>query len=160
MLNPMLEAWSSLAFAARNVAPFQFGPPLAPAKKMDAGQFFSKRFDTDSGSLHYKSFIPDACTGAPLPLIVMLHGCGQDAADFADGTGMNALAEKFHCLVAYPEQPHSANGARCWNWFEEDHHRRGQGEPALIAGIAPKSLPNMPSIRRACASPASRQAAP
>lgn len=140
MLNPMLEAWSSLALSPWNATPFPFGPPLAPAGKVDAGRFISERCDTDSGSLHYKLFIPDAYTGAPLPLIVMLHGCGQDAADFADGTGMNALAEKFHCLVAYPEQAYSANGGKCWNWFEEDHHQRGQGEPALIAGITQKII--------------------
>lgn len=140
MLNPMLEAWSSFAFSPWNAAPFLFAPPPAPVQETDVGQFIAERFDTDSGSLHYKLFVPNAYTGAPLPLIVMLHGCGQDAEDFAGGTGMNALAEKFHCLVAYPEQSHSANGGKCWNWFEEGHHQRGQGEPALIAGITQKII--------------------
>jgi poly(hydroxyalkanoate) depolymerase family esterase len=51
---------------------------------------------------------------------------------------MNELAEKFHCLVAYPEQSPCANGGKCWNWFEEANHQRGQGEPALIAGVTQK----------------------
>ncbi len=70
----------------------------------------------------------------------MLHGCGQDADDFACGTGMNSLAEKYHCLAAYPEQSCGVNGAKCWNWFEEAHHHCGQGEPALIAGVAQKII--------------------
>jgi poly(hydroxyalkanoate) depolymerase family esterase len=109
-----------------------------PAREAGGGKFISDRFEADFGSLRYKLFIPSKYTGAPLPLVVMLHGCGQDADDFACGTGMNELAEKFHCLVAYPEQSHGANGGKCWNWFDEAHHQRDQGEPALIAGVTQK----------------------
>jgi poly(hydroxyalkanoate) depolymerase family esterase len=111
-----------------------------PAREADASKFISNSFDADFGSLRYKLFIPSKYTGAPLPLIVMLHGCGQDADDFAFGTGMNELAEKVRCLVAYPEQSPSANYGKCWNWFEESNHLRGQGEPALIAGVTQKIL--------------------
>jgi poly(hydroxyalkanoate) depolymerase family esterase len=110
------------------------------AREADASKFISNSFDADFGSLRYKLFIPSKYTGAPLPLIVMLHGCGQDADDFAFGTGMNELAEKVRCLVAYPEQSPSANYGKCWNWFEESNHLRGQGEPALIAGVTQKIL--------------------
>jgi poly(hydroxyalkanoate) depolymerase family esterase len=140
MLNPMLDAWTSLARSPWNMDPFGFGISLAPAQQADAGKFISDRFDADFGSLRYKLFIPSEYSGAPLPLIVMLHGGGQDADDFALGTGMNELAEKFHCLVAYPEQSSGANYSKCWNWFEEAHHQRGQGEPALIAGVTRKIL--------------------
>jgi poly(hydroxyalkanoate) depolymerase family esterase len=139
MLNPLLDVWSSFARSPWDADPFRFGiSMLAPPKEAEPGSFIADRFDADFGSLRYKLFIPSEYTGAPLPLLVMLHGCGQDADDFACGTGMNALAEKYHCLVAYPEQSSGANGARCWNWFEEAHHLRGQGEPALIAGVARK----------------------
>ncbi len=56
--------------------------------------------------------------GERLPLLVMLHGCHQDAKSFADSTRMNALAARERFLVLYPEQPRLANAQGCWNWFD------------------------------------------
>ncbi len=95
-----------------------------------------------SGTRDYKLYIPSSYAGRPLPLIVMLHGCTQSAADFADGTGMNAIAEAKSFLVAYPEQSASANANRCWNWFSARHQKRDGGEPSLIAGIARDIIAN------------------
>src|SRR5690348_6203574 len=71
--------------------------------------------------------------GTAVPLLVLLHGCSQTAADFAAGTGMNQLAEQYGFIVLYPQQTRRSNPTRCWNWFQSSHQFRGRGEPALIA---------------------------
>jgi poly(hydroxyalkanoate) depolymerase family esterase len=38
-------------------------------------------------------------------------------------------------LVLYPEQSACAHWNRCWNWYVPTHHRRGEGEPAMIAAL-------------------------
>ena len=48
---------------------------------------------------------------------------------------MNFAAEKHGCFVVYPEQTSTANASKCWNWFKISDQKRGQGEPAIIAGI-------------------------
>ena len=68
--------------------------------------------------------------------MLMLHGCTQNPEDFALGTRMNALAEEFGLIVAYPHQPRLANPNGCWNWFDRRHQNRGSGEPAKLAGLA------------------------
>jgi poly(hydroxyalkanoate) depolymerase family esterase len=84
--------------------------------------------------LRYRLYLPrDRSTPAKLPLLVLLHGCQQDADAFAAGTRMNALADEYRCAVLYPEQSTAANGMRCWNWFDADV-QQGRGESALVAG--------------------------
>lgn len=69
------------------------------------------------------------------PMLVMLHGCLQDAADIARGTRFDEIAESAGVLVLYPEQPVSANPRKCWNWFDAAHQQREAGEPGLLASL-------------------------
>jgi poly(hydroxyalkanoate) depolymerase family esterase len=99
------------------------------------GRFIEAAFTHEARTRAYKLYIPSGFHGQAMPLVVMLHGCTQGPDDFAAGTRMNALAEREGLFVLYPEQPASANPSRCWNWFKASDQHRGQGEPALLAGL-------------------------
>ncbi|KST61101.1 esterase [Methylobacterium sp. GXS13] len=111
-------------------------PGKAAATVPEGARFEDRVFTAAAGSRRYKVFVPSGYTGQALPVLLMLHGCTQNPDDFAAGTQMNRLAEEQTFLVAYPEQPQSANMQRCWNWYAAGDQARDGGEPALLAGIA------------------------
>lgn len=89
-----------------------------------------------NGSRPYFVYTPGNYeVGTVVPLIVMLHGCTQTAADFANSTRMNQLADQYGFIVVYPQQTSVYSQNLCWNWFKSSNQSRGQGEPAIIAGI-------------------------
>ncbi|ROZ72483.1 PHB depolymerase family esterase [Ramlibacter sp. WS9] len=120
--------------------PMHEAPSPEPRPETDAlslpdEQFIAGRYIGAGGQREYKLYIPPHDGTRTLPLIVMLHGCTQDADDFAAGTAMNDLARMHGFLVLYPEQSPRFNPNRCWNWFKHNHQARDRGEPALIAGM-------------------------
>lgn len=83
----------------------------------------------------YRLYLPAAVARRDrLPLLVMLHGCKQDAEVFAEGTRMNELAERNNFIVVYPEQSRTANSYGCWNWFHPAA-QLGAGDAGAVARI-------------------------
>ncbi|AKZ63205.1 hypothetical protein F506_11475 [Herbaspirillum hiltneri N3] len=89
--------------------------------------------------MHYRLFLPSRAPGLDdsIPLIVMLHGCEQTAADFAAGTRMNRLAAARDYAVLYPEQSLRTHPNRCWKWYDAAT-QRGGGDIAVIAHMIGK----------------------
>lgn len=108
-------------------------PPAARrARPAGAGAWIPGVVMGVTGTRRFRLFRPPGVQfGERLPLMVMLHGCGQDARGFADSTRMNRIALRERFLVLYPEQDRFANGQGCWNWFDTASGR-AHGEAALI----------------------------
>lgn len=123
--------------AEADVGAADTGTPSADTAVTDAvvaggGAFLSRSV----GGRAYKVYVPSGrVEGTPSPLVLMLHGCSQNPDDFAAGTRMNDVAESRRWLVAYPEQPSSAQPYQCWQWYEPGHQKRGAGEPASLVAI-------------------------
>ncbi|MFN7122292.1 MAG: alpha/beta hydrolase family esterase [Hydrogenophaga sp.] len=118
-------------------------PPATP------GDWLSGMALGPGGARRYRLYRPpDLQSSERLPLLVMLHGCGQDAAGFALSTRMNALARRERFLVLYPEQDRLASAQRCWNWFDT-RSGRAHGEVALILAAIDQVCLLQP-VDRAC----------
>lgn len=131
--------------APRHAAPIEVPVAPRPVPSTRPASFTEHVFQFDDTAYAYRLYLPGtvdngALPPPPLPVVVLLHGCKQDAADFAQGTAMNALAEQKKCIVLYPEQLSTANPMRCWNWFEPTHQDKGSGEPAMIAALTRQVL--------------------
>ena len=128
------------AAARAKHAPHAEPHPVPPAAPQRPQARIWQPAGTPASRSHTLYVPPAAHAGQPLPLVVMLHGCTQDGADFAAGTGMNERARERGFYVLYPVQSQAANPQRCWNWFKPSHQQRGSGEPAWIAGLTRETM--------------------
>ncbi|MFN7153489.1 MAG: alpha/beta hydrolase family esterase [Acidovorax sp.] len=91
-----------------------------------------------AGARRYQLYIPPGLAlkaGEKLPLLVMLHGCGQTGRDLAAVSRMNRLAARQRFLVLYPEQERMANAHGCWNWFELRNGKAEAEAATLLAAV-------------------------
>lgn len=88
------------------------------------------RFGSNPGRLKAFHFVPAPSRGAPL--VVVLHGCTQNAAGYDRGSGWSALAEENGFALLFAEQQASNNPNLCFNWFRPEDVRRGSGEALSI----------------------------
>lgn len=90
------------------------------------------------GARRYNLFRPASLRFAFLeraPMMVMLHGCGQTAREFALSTRMNQLAARQGFLVLYPEQDRLAHAGGCWRWYDVASGKAAAEGATLMAAI-------------------------
>ena len=66
------------------------------------------------------------------PLVVVLHGCSQNASQIAKQSGWLKLADANGFRLLFPEQKRLNNLQNCFNWFMKDDIVGDQGESASI----------------------------
>ncbi len=86
---------------------------------------------------HYVLVVPD--DDAPdggRPLVVLLHGCQQSAAEIRALTRFDTLGAQAGFAVLYPETRASAgNPLGCWAWWLPENQVAGSGEPAILVAM-------------------------
>jgi poly(hydroxyalkanoate) depolymerase family esterase len=90
-------------------------------------------FGDNPGGLRMLAHIPPAVAGNPL--VVLLHGCGQDGTQFAADSGWIEMADRLHVPLILPQQEEANNAGRCFQWFHPSDTERDQGEAGSIAAM-------------------------
>ena len=102
-----------------------------------------------SGARRYRLFKPPGVLRHErLPLLVMLHGCAQDARGLSASSRMNNVAVRERFLVLYPEQDRTANAQGCWNWYDTRTGRAEREADFIDAAIAQICLTQPVDVKR------------
>ncbi|GAA3832934.1 PHB depolymerase family esterase [Sphaerisporangium flaviroseum] len=90
-------------------------------------------FGSNPGGLNMWLYRPDGLPGNA-PLVVAMHGCTQTANDYYANSGWKKYADLHHFAVVFPERIDSAAfPSNCFQWFQESHITRGQGQALSVA---------------------------
>lgn len=122
---------------SRVIKPAKVARPLAKSVPARAtGTWVDGGAMVPGGARRYHLFVPAGQRSVPgPPLMVMLHGCGQDAMGFARSTRMNAIAQREGFLVLYPAQDRLSNAQGCWNWFDTRTGRAQTEAEIIVAAV-------------------------
>lgn len=88
-------------------------------------------FGPNPGALAAWTYVP-ADLPDDAPLVVVLHGCTQSAADYDRGSGWSLMADARRFALLFPEQRRANNPNLCFNWFLPEDTRRDSGEALSI----------------------------
>ncbi|HKU07379.1 MAG TPA: PHB depolymerase family esterase [Bradyrhizobium sp.] len=96
-------------------------------------------FGDNPGALRMFTYLPPDRPKRPA-LVVVLHGCGQDASGYDHGAGWSTLAKRYGFALLMPQQQEINNANTCFNWFNPDDIARGKGEAASIRRMIDKMI--------------------
>ncbi|MEJ1936068.1 PHB depolymerase family esterase, partial [Nostoc sp. NIES-2111] len=114
-LKQMQERWTAALGGGAQAWP----KSGRPAPSLDE----TTQFGVNPGGLRMFSHVPEGL-GRGAALVVALHGCTQDAASYAHGSGWTALAKQHGFAVLLPEQTSRGNPKGCFSWFDPRRTRR------------------------------------
>lgn len=100
-------------------------------------------FGSNPGKLKMFKHIPDQLPTSA-PLVVVMHGCKQNARTFTDESGWTLLSDKLHVALVMPEQQQANNQNNCFNWFDPANNVRDRGEALSIKQMVDKMKADHP----------------
>ncbi len=109
------------------------GVPIAPElREVEA-------FGANPGNLLMFVAAPASTAKGRRPLVVVLHGCSQTAANYDAASGWSRLAAKHDFVVVYPGQRRANNDQMCFSWFRPGDVARTGGEAESIREMVAKA---------------------
>jgi poly(hydroxyalkanoate) depolymerase family esterase len=113
--------WETVMKASKE-ATASFESPAVPSRLTEVAGFGS-----NPGNLRMLTYVPETVSASPA-LVLVLHGCTQNAAGYDHGSGWSELADRYGFILLYAEQQEANNPNRCFNWFQVGDIERNRGE--------------------------------
>jgi poly(hydroxyalkanoate) depolymerase family esterase len=88
-------------------------------------------FGSNPGKLRMYKHIPDQLLAHPA-LVVVMHGCTQDARTFTDESGWTQMSDQLGVALIMPQQQQANNYNYCFNWYDPANNARDRGEALSI----------------------------
>jgi poly(hydroxyalkanoate) depolymerase family esterase len=93
-----------------------------------------------SRARQYTVALPDGLeTGAPVPVVMVLHGCLQTQRDMIDDTRFVELADREGFVAVFPFvtsfDPMEQRTPNCWGFWFDQHQHEARGEPGDLRRI-------------------------
>ncbi|QPP08093.1 PHB depolymerase family esterase [Streptomyces bathyalis] len=123
------------ADASRSAGPAEERAAAAGLEKVDD-------FGSNPGALSMYRYTPDGLP-AKAPVVLVLHGCTQDAATYFEGAGWQKSADAGGFSVVAPQQEQSNNSNKCFNWFQAGDTDRGKGEALSIKQMVDRTVADL-----------------
>jgi poly(hydroxyalkanoate) depolymerase family esterase len=98
-----------------------------------------ENFGSNPGALIMRLYTPPHLRQRPA-LVIVLHGCKQNAKSYDKGSGWSKLADRGGFILLYPEQQSRNNHGTCFNWFEPRDTKRDCGEACSIRQMIAKAV--------------------
>src|ERR1700676_2095356 len=80
-------------------------------------------FGSNPGGLQMFKYVPSSSRSKE-PMVVVMHGCLQNAQDFADHSGWPEVANQMKFLLVFPQQGVGNNLAKCFHWYSSGDSER------------------------------------
>lgn len=122
----------TLTFLLLAVLAWAAAPPAQPARAASLTQVTS--FGANPGNLTMYAYRPDGL-GSGRPLVVLLHGCTQNADGYFAASGWRRYADQWGFALVLAQTGSANNSSGCFNWFQTGDTTRGQGEAASIRNM-------------------------